>query len=217
MNTNIKKSSLSSRNDLHLARKAFHIVMGSTVLAAYIKTDVDLRWVFTYLAFAIALTSFVIDFVRIRNPKFNDFVLKRMKLIIRKNEFDNYTGVPFFALGCGGTLYFFPDKIAILSILFLVFADPIASLIGILFGKDELVKGKSVQGFSAAFLTCFFISNFYMLSSGLDSIEVLIFSILAGVVGAVSELMSIWVDDNFSIPVFSAIGISFLNLFFAFV
>ena len=42
------------------------------------------------------------------------------------------------------------------------------------------------------------------------------FSLLAGIVGSISELFSKYIDDNFSIPVVSGIGLTFINLFFGY-
>ena len=45
------------------------------------------------------------------------------------------------------------------------------------------------------------------------SVEVLVFAMFGGLIGAISELLSELVDDNLTIPVVSGLGLTALNLF----
>jgi dolichol kinase len=79
------------------------------------------------------------------------------------------------------------------------------------FGKDKIFEGKSLQGTIACFAVCYILALSAGLYLGSESVELLTFALLAGMVGALSELMSVWVDDNFSIPVVSGLGLTVLN------
>jgi dolichol kinase len=109
----------------------------------------------------------------------------------------------------------FPRPVVSLTLLFLAFADPIASLVGIKYGKDKIFGQKSIQGFIAAFFVCVGITFFYFLFFSSMTGRLIVVSLLAGLVGACSELIPIGkLDDNLTLPVLSAVGLSILFYFF---
>jgi dolichol kinase len=104
-----------------------------------------------------------------------------------------------------------------ITLLFLAFADPIASFIGIKFGKDKIFGHKSLQGFMAAYVVCFASSLAYLLIHGFPPDRSLVFSLLSGLVGALAELVPVGkLDDNLTLPVLSAIGLFCLYYLFGF-
>jgi diacylglycerol kinase (CTP) len=200
------------RTDLHLARKLWHILTGSIGLVAYFRTGVSAELTATILLI-VSVLGFGIDFLRLRNEKINLLVLALMKPVMRESEKTSVSGLPFYALGVSLSLFFFPTKLAILSILFLIFADPIASFIGILYGRDKILPNKSLQGTVAAFAVCYVATLVYGLVHHGSSMNLLVFAIFGGLVGALSELCSQYVDDNLCIPVLSGLGLTIINLF----
>lgn len=207
-------SEFAARTDLHITRKIWHMGMGSMVFLLYIKTPALEREPFVWIALAVAFLAFLVDFWRLRNEKVNSACMKVLRPIVRKSEVRGYTGVPFFALGVAVSLAFFEERIALLSILFLIFADPLASAVGIKYGEDKIFENKSLQGTVTCFAVCYVLTLAVGLYIGNGSVELLTFALLAGMMGAVSELMSVWVDDNFSIPVVSGLGLTLLNFGF---
>ncbi len=205
---------LHARNDVHFLRKLWHMGMGLGGLWMYF----NLPWVdsktIVQVVFAIGIAGFIGDFCRLRFPKFNRAVLKIIGPIVRKGEVDNYSGLPFYALGVSGAFYLFDEKIAVLATLFLVFADPISSYFGIRYGKEQILPNKSIQGTVAGFCVCYIISLIYGFTHGHIEMNLIVFSLLAGAIGAFSELMSIFVDDNLTIPLISGAGLTLLNLIF---
>jgi diacylglycerol kinase (CTP) len=123
--------------------------------------------------------------------------------------------LPFYALGVGMSILLFDEKIAVLSILFLVFADPIASFVGVNFGRGQIMPNKSLEGTVAAFVTCNLLAIAYLYNSNLNDSRLIVFSIFAGVIGAISELASAFnIDDNLTIPVLSGAGLTAINMIF---
>jgi len=159
--------------------------------------------------------SFLVEYLRLSNEKMNQFLMTFMKPVMRESEKNSISGMPFYALGVSLSLFFFPERIAILSVLFLIFADPIASFCGILYGRDKILPNKSLQGTVAAFSVCYIVTLVYGLIHATPSMNLLIFAIIAGVIGSVSELCSQFVDDNLCIPVISGLGLFLVNLFIA--
>ncbi|HLW56266.1 MAG TPA: phosphatidate cytidylyltransferase, partial [Bacteriovoracaceae bacterium] len=117
-------------------------------------------------------------------------------------------------LGIALSLLFYQKDLALISIMFLIFSDPVSSFFGVLYGKDKILPNKSLQGFVAGFFTCYLVTLFYLLNLGQTSIDMLTFSLVAGLIGAGSELISAFnIDDNLTIPVISGLGLTILNHF----
>lgn len=200
------------RNDLHLVRKAWHIATGLSGLIVYYNSDYSLQSVANFLLI-FSLVAFAVEFLRLRNEKMNMVLMSVMRPFMRESEKTSVSGLPFYALGVGLTLTLFPERIAILSVLFLIFADPIASVIGILYGKDKILPNKSLQGTLAAFTVCYLITMVYGMRFSNPNMNLLCFSLLAGVVGSFSELCSRYIDDNLSIPVISGTMLYLINTY----
>jgi len=160
------------------------------------------------LSFLFLLFCVGIDVSRLSFPKLNDKLFIILKPIARTHEFSTFAGTTFFSIGAFVIVWVFPKSVVLLSLLLLAFADPIASAVGILYGKEKIFKNKTLQGSFAALLTCSFISCLYFLITQNMSERLFIVSILAGFIGSFAELFTPWdIDDNFSFPITSAIGL----------
>ena len=206
--------SLAGRSDLHIARKLWHIFCGSAAVGTYFISQIELQF-WGWVALGIAITGFAVDFLRLNNKKFNEFTVKFLAPIMRKSEKESFSGLPFYALGIALSIYFYQEDIALISILYLVFSDPISSFFGVQFGKDKILPNKSLQGTIAGFFACYFITIIYIANIQTSSINILAFSLLAALIGAISELFSAFnIDDNVTIPVISGGGLTVLNYLF---
>ena len=202
---------LRARHDLHIIRKLWHMSTG--LLGYSIVVGLNLPLDITGMALvAFALTGFLFEGVRLNSPKINEKVISLMGPLMRKSEQNACSGLPFYALGVGASLLLFERDVALLSILFLVFADPISSFFGILYGRHRLISGKSLEGSAAGFLTCYILSFIWINTHQyVVGPEVVVFCIFAGLIGALSELSSIVADDNLTIPLVSGAGITLIN------
>lgn len=204
---------LHKRSDLHILRKLWHITSGSLCLFIFLRSgNEQIFWAHGIMI--VALLGFAVDFLRKKYRFLNAVVLKVMGPLMRRSEKEGVTGLPFYALGCSLALYFYERDIAILSIMFLVFSDPISSFFGVLYGKDKILPNKSLQGAVAGFFTCYLICLFYAMNTSTIGTHILTFSIISGLIGSSSELISAFnVDDNLTIPVLSGLGMTLLNHF----
>ena len=160
------------------------------------------------------MAGFAIDFIRNRITYFNNFVIKLMGPLMRRSEREGVSGLPFYALGVALSLYFFKRDIALVSCMFLVFSDPLSSFFGVLYGKDKILPNKSLQGAVAGFFTCYLITLFYAMNTTTLGTHLLVFSIVGGIIGSASELVSAFnIDDNLTIPVLSGLGLTLLNYY----
>lgn len=203
---------LKQRDDIHLARKIWHISTGLIGLLIFNFFNLDQRNVGIGLMI-VSLVGFIFELLRLQSAALNEIVLKTMGKVMRKSEASKVSGLPFYALGVGISFFLFERDIAFLSVLFLVFSDPVSSLVGIIFGTQKLVEGKSLQGSVAGLITCYLITLNYGLAQGIEGEDLFIFSVLSGIIGMISELSSRYIDDNLAIPVFSGLGLSLLNAF----
>ena len=202
---------LHKRSDLHILRKLWHISTGSLGIFLFTQSSLPQN-MWAAMILVIAITGFVIDIVRSRVPLFNRFFIRMMGPLMRRSERDGVTGLPFYALGVSLSLFFYSRDIAIVSSMFLVFSDPLSSFFGVLYGKDKIMPNKSLQGAVAGFFTCYLITLFYAMNTTTLGTHLLVFSIVAGVIGAASELASAFnIDDNLTIPVLSGLGLTLLN------
>ncbi len=192
---------LKPRTDLHLARRIWHMVGVCGVIVIFLLVER------TMALSLLSLASFIIilpDVYRLRNAKFNQFMIKRLRLILRDSEANQLSGITYIVIGIFVTVFVFPKQVAILSLLFLAFGDPAASVFGVLYGKDKLIGNKSLQGASAAFLICGLIAFLYYLFQDIMTERLVLAAILSGLIGALSESIGIRkLDDNLTFPILS--------------
>lgn len=205
---------LKKRSDIHYARKIWHMSGVFTMFLAYV-----------YLPPAVSMSILVaawvcfvpFDFLRHKYPALNDWALHAFKPIMRQSEARHLAGTTYLLTGVLLVDMIFPRPVVSLTLLFLAFADPIASYFGILYGKDKIFGHKSIQGFMAAFFVCMALTLIFLLAHNYLTDRLIVVSLLAGLVGAFAELIPIYkLDDNLTLPLMSAVGLSILFYFFGF-
>lgn len=211
--TDITLSGLKNRSDLHVARKIWHI---TAVFIMFLVWQFTPYW-FSMTCLVIGWLIFVpADVFRQKNPNMNRALLGIFRPIMRTNELNRLAGTTYLLTGALVITLLFNKGVVGLSLLFLAFADPIASYVGIKYGKDKIFGHKSVQGFIAAFVVCAVACYVFLFFHQVPEFA-LIVSLLAGLAGALAELVPVAkLDDNFTMPVASSIGLSVLFYFFGY-
>lgn len=203
---------LRTRQDLHLSRKAWHVV---TVGAMALIFHNFPHAVSLFLLILVGGIGITVDLLRQKNAKLNAWVLKVIGPLMRDTEAVAIAGTTWLIVGVLAIVLFFPRPIVLLSLLFLAFADPIASLVGILYGKDKIFGRKSLQGTLAGFAVCTFLSLAFFSSLGIMTDRLLLVSLIAGAIGSLAEAIPLaGLDDNFVMPILSAIGLWVLFMIF---
>lgn len=207
-------NNLATRSEIHMMRRFWHVACGVICFVIYYLADMQLMsW--SYICAFIAIIGFFLDFKRSKDEKLNQTFTKLFGPILRRSEKMSFSGLPFYALGVAFSLFVYPADIAILSILFLIFADPIASIVGVYFGKDRLLPNKSLQGTIAVFICCFVIVVVYCSYKSQYPHNIIVFGFFASIAGAISEMMGAFnIDDNLTIPVVSGALMSLINYWF---
>lgn len=208
---------LPQRSDLHIARKLWHMLTGMCLVACLLAGVPQSTALFVMGSiFALSAST---EWMRLRNPMFNDICVKFMAPFMRSSEVHSVSGMPYYAASAFLAIAIFPRPIAILSLLYLVFGDPIASFVGIL-SKERSIKilpGKSFQGTAASFTACALATWFYLRFTGMSGVELTRFTLLGGFAGALAEVLPFDIDDNFTIPMVSGfiLWLGFIAIQFA--
>lgn len=202
-------TTLHVRSDLHLARKAWHMIMGLFIVAVYMGGMSRSLGVLV-LGFVLGV-NLIVETARLKIPALNEKVIKMWGPLMRTCEMNRYSGTPYYIAAAIIAVGIFPQPIAALSIAFLAVGDPLASLFGILYG-DKSVRfsnGKSLIGTAAGVIACAFVALVFlalMNHSGMMNLsqqQILILAAVGGLAGGGAELLPMEVDDNFAIPVVS--------------
>jgi dolichol kinase len=199
------------KSDMHVARKIWHLSSGVLVLLIYHQVPLkQSEW--AKIALTVGLLSTLFDIARLKIPFFRKKAAKFLAPILRGEEYNSFTGVPFYAFGCFITLFFNSEPWVVTSIYFLVFVDPLASYFGIKYGKKKLLGDKTWAGFIAGSITgilvCYFTTQFIF-----NLPFNFVFILLSGIGVGLIEALSFKIEDNFSIPACSGFLLSMLASF----
>lgn len=202
MSNKNKKNKLKVISPLKVRRTIFHILIGSLILALSVNYYTEVRWIlFSILIMGMLLT---ILSLRFKLP-FIYFMLKKFEKPKYIRKFPG-KGALFFVAGCLLVLKIFQNSktIAFASIAILTFADPLASLSGVVFGKRSHKKPfntlKKIEGTLVGIAVGFFVASFFV-----PYIE----AIAASVVAMLAEALTLRlggddVDDNIIVPIAAA-------------
>jgi dolichol kinase len=201
---------LRQRSDMHWRRKIWHMCGVSFIAFCYAFLPEKIALFLLSLAFLLFVP---LDILRQKNKKIEKLIFNLFRPIMRDYELHGLAGTTFLLSGLMLVSLVFPPKIVLLTMLYLAFADPIASFFGIRYGKDKILGSKSVQGTLAAFVVCAVITALYLSNGKVLTDRIIIISLLGGVIGALAELIPVWdLDDNLTLPLLSASGLWILFL-----
>ncbi len=180
-------------------RKLFHVFVGSSVLSIIYYLDWDKNTASIILGVATAF-MLLFEIIRVKITKINELFIRTFKAFVRQEEKHKMLTVSYYFLGMFLTFLFFKRDIAILSILYLTFADPSAALIGKAFGKVKLIPNKTLEGSLSFGLVCLIINSLYAPYTHTDILTSNYIFYLAPVAGMLAEFIVV-LDDNLSIPI----------------
>jgi len=189
----------------HAGRKLYHSLGGLFLLGIYYVFGSGRAFAVYGVLFAGIMTF---DIARLRIPAFNRWAMRKLSSVIRPGEADTLSGSPTYVLGVAFTLYIFSLPVATAAILFLVFGDVFASVVGERWGKTKF-RDKSLEG-TAAFVVAGFIAGAapHLLGGGVG-LPILGAGVI--VAAAVELFTPRWLNDNLSIPLMSAAVMTLLG------
>ncbi len=181
-----------------IKRKAFHHLS----LIYLILYAVLPRWAMIALLGCALVFSATVEFLRLRRPEINAWLLSKFAGIHREAEVMSPSGIFWTMLGCWLTMVIFVDKlVAITGIGFLVFGDSAAALVGQAYGKHPWKKNprKSMEG-SAAFGIVSFLWGLLMVRPH--------GALIGAILTTWIEMLPLRLNDNFVIPLAGAFSVS---------
>ncbi len=203
-NSNIAKTiEASSEIKKELFRKTIHMMSALIPLFVYLTS----KHMVLFSLGVIAILYAISEFFRCRGRQVK-IISRIVEVANRKDVIMRFSLGPItLSLGAMITLYFFPIYIATIAIFSLSFGDGVASLIGKMFGKRQLIfEGKTCAGSLGCFVATF-IAEFLFTHSLSLSLFVAFFT-------ALIELFPLKDFDNLLIPILVAILTKWYLFFF---
>lgn len=160
-------------------------------------------WTAVIVIPAILATFFwFLEIMRRVSPKWNDFLMQLTDKINHPHERYRVNSSTWFTTALFLLALTHEPIAGVAAVLVLGFGDPVAGLIGRRWGRTKLVNGRSLEG-TLAFAAVSFVAVFAMfgLWHGDTAYELaLAVCVVASIAGALTELFSRRIDDNFAIP-----------------
>jgi glycerol-3-phosphate acyltransferase PlsY len=191
-------------------RKMYHVLASSMFPLAYLyppfhwSASECRKWLLI-VSGACFLVSFILDFLRLRDHKFNSWFMGIFSEFIRRTETNKFNGSTFLCLAFFIVVFCFSRNVAITAMFFLSLGDAAAELGGKNFGRLK-IYGKSLEGTLAFFLVAFLIA--YVLFENWQ------IACIGALAGALVELFSFDLDDNLTVPIGSALALSCAMILF---
>jgi len=141
---------------------------------------------------AMFMVLMEVEYVRLEmRPK-----LPRILNIMRPHEKDNVAGSIFFIAATIIVFAVFDYPVALLALLLTVFGDMVSALVGIKFGKHQIFRHKTLEGFLAGLVTNLAIG--FLIMPDFPAVYVTM-----AFVASTVELLTGKLDDNLTVPLFA--------------
>jgi dolichol kinase len=174
-----------------LKRKGFHFLSAGIPLGYYLTDYRTALWVIGGLL-GLAI---LVEYARLSHSAVNVWFHKFFGKMLRGTESDHYSAATYLLISSFLVIMVFHKDIAILCLLFLVFGDGAAAIIGRRFGRTRLFD-KSLEGTLAFLIVCIGIGFFFA--------HIPLAIRLAGALSAaIVELLPLRASDNLRIPIMS--------------
>lgn len=163
------------------------VLLGYTVVAALYGPKIGIL-----VLTALLIILLEIEYIRL------EYKLKLPAVIdiLRRKEKDNVAGNIFFVASTIICFAAFDYPIALLALLYAVFGDLVAALVGRRFGRTRIARGKTVEGFIGGFMMNLLVG--YLIVP--DAWHIFIPMALTA---SVVELWTGKLDDNLTVPLAS--------------
>lgn len=195
----------STRKSLQLPRRIFHMVNGCVTAFIYSFLTHSLA---VHILGIAACVLYIFEQIRLSYPEHQKKLNKFYNYFLRAEEQLKESSMIPYVMGLLLTIISFPKLIAICSILTLGIADPLSAIVGIKYGKNHVVKEKTVEGSLAFFIACFFcIFLPLIVATSNPFYKVFFVSFLTSAMTTYIEMLPVKLDDNLTIPIFCSLAL----------
>jgi dolichol kinase len=192
------------------ARSVFHVASGAFALAL-IRFVPGRGWLLAAAA-TFGAAAWSMEIARRRSARVNDRLMRLFGAVAHADERHRVNSSTWYVTALVLLALFAPRYAAEIGVLVLAVADPAAGFVGRRFGRTRFASGRSLEG-AIAFLVVGAGAAFAWLAaaSGVPAARAAALALIGAAAGAVTELRSTRIDDNFSIPVVVAASVGALG------
>jgi dolichol kinase len=159
--------------------------------------------IFIFGLSVLIIITLLFDVIRLSFPHINDFVYEHLHFLFVDRDRHKINSANFYFMGCMITIVVFPVDIAAIGILYLSIGDTAAAIGGISLKKFIPFQiprtTKTFIGSFVLIIVCFHIGILLGLSWQA--------ALISAFIGALFEALPLGIDDNFTVPFFSALSI----------
>jgi dolichol kinase len=189
------------------ARSIFHVCSALVALAA-LRFLPGRPWIIAVSA-AVAVSGWTMELSRRRSPAVNARLMALFAPVAHPHERHGVNSSTYYVTALLLLALVAPLRAAEVGIAVLGLADPAAGLVGRRFGRTRLRANRSLEGtLGFAVVGALAAGAWLSLAHGLALPGLAVLAVVAGVAGALTELASTRLDDNFTIPVAVAAAVS---------
>ena len=163
--------------------------------------------IFLILLTAGTFIFLAFELIRLKSPAVNKCFFSYCRLIARDEEVSHLTGASYIFVAALLIFLLFRKEIALVAFGFLAIGDPLATIIGNHVGRVRLLK-KTLEGDIACLFFCIVVALvFYYLGFAV----LLPVVIVGALVATIAEAIRIPMNDNLTIPIFSAAAMALVE------
>ncbi|MFX0010162.1 MAG: glycerol-3-phosphate acyltransferase [Candidatus Hermodarchaeota archaeon] len=180
--------------------KADWIRMGLRLLTIFFLLFYDLWGKSTALVIIIIFGALFIsiDLYRLNRGKVNEDIPPESRALYRKGESKKFSSISIYVVAFFMSVLIFPREIAFTATVYLIFGDIFGKIFGLGFGRHKLLN-KTIEG-TLAYFGCMGLCG-YVLFTILNISPIIL--ILGGIAAPITELLSLEMNDNFTVSLIS--------------
>ena len=201
-----QRGTAATHRPLNIARTVFHVAAGA--LALVILRFVPSREWLIAAASVFATFCWTCELLRRRSAAANKRLMRFFRPIAHANEYREVNSATWYATALLIMSIVVPFHAGEVGVVVLAIADPMAGFVGRRFGKRRLASGRSLEGALAFAVTGALASFAWMTIFGTYESSRLFLAVVAGITGAVVELLVSRVDDNLAIPLGTSLAVA---------
>lgn len=198
----------------NFTRSLFHVGCATFALAL-LRFLPGRSWIIAVAA-TFAIAGWTMELTRRRSPAVNARLMALFSSVAHPHERHGVNSSTYYVTALLLLSIFAPLRAAEVGVVVLGLADPAAGLIGRRFGRTRLRESRSLEGTLGFVVVGALAAAGWLALVHASAVAVpalLILAAVGGVAGAVTELFSTRLDDNFTIPVAVAAAVSTAQAF----